>query len=147
MKDSIFDLDSIISGRKSREVVFVGFINSFNDFLYSVVPFLMFIIFTIVVMVFVTSFVKGLVQYFRNSSTPKETIPASLVAKRKHAMDGDGDTDAHTSYYATFETEKGNRLEFLVSSGFSGMHEEGDEGMLTYKGTRFIDFRKKQLLD
>jgi hypothetical protein len=107
--------------------------NPFSDFMFSAVPFFIFIVFAIIVMVFVTSFVKGLGQYFRNNSVPEETIPAKLVTKR-----------AHTSYYAIFETETEDRLEFPVSDQFSGMHMEGDSGMLTYKGTRFIEFKMNE---
>ncbi|HNR03654.1 MAG TPA: DUF2500 domain-containing protein [Bacillota bacterium] len=119
----------------------MGFTNSFNDFLFSVVPFFMFIIFVIVTMTFITSFTEGLGQYLRNKSAPKKTIPARLAAKRTHDWGGYGDTDIRISYYAAFETENGERLEFPVSSSFSEMYAEGDTGMLTYKGTKFIDFK------
>jgi len=72
----------------------VGFANSFNDFLFSVVPFFMFTIFVIVTMTFITSFTEGLGQYLRNKSTPKKTIPARLAAKRTHNWGGYGDTDS-----------------------------------------------------
>jgi hypothetical protein len=122
----------------------VGFENSFNEFLFSVVSFLMFIIFAIIVMVFVTSFVKGLGLYFRNNSTPEETIPARLVAKRIHTWGGYNGMNSRASYYAIFETEKGERMKFPVSSNFSGMYAEGDTGMLTHKGTRFIGFERER---
>ncbi|MDD3705277.1 MAG: DUF2500 domain-containing protein [Clostridiaceae bacterium] len=117
--------------------------NPFSDFMFSTVPFFIFIVFAIIVMVFVTSFVKGIGQYFRNNSIPEKNIPAKLVAKRTHTWGGHGGTNVHTSYYATFETENGDRLEFSVSSQFYGMHIEGDAGILTHKDIRFIDFERE----
>jgi hypothetical protein len=50
---------------------------------------------------------------------------------------------ASTSYYVTFETEAGERLEFPASSEFIGVHVEGDAGILTHRGTRFINFERE----
>lgn len=122
----------------------MGFGNPFNEFMFSAVPFFIFIFFAIVMMIFITSLVKGAGQYFRNNSTPEECIPVRLVNKRTHTWGGHGDMSAHTSYYATFETEQKDRLEFSVSSEFSGMNVEGDSGMLTHRGTRFIGFEREQ---
>lgn len=121
----------------------MGFGNPFDAFMFSAVPFFVFIVFAIVIMVFVTSLVKGIGQYLRNSSIPEEHIPARLVAKRTHTWGGHGNMSAHTSYYATFETEKGDRLEFPTGSSFFGMHVEGDAGMLIHRGTRFIGFERE----
>jgi hypothetical protein len=122
----------------------MGFGNPFDAFMFSAVPFFIFIFFAIVVMVFITSLVKGIGQYVRNSSIPEECIPARIVAKRTHTWGGHGNMSAHTSYYATFETEKGDRLEFPISSSLFGMNVEGDAGMLTRRGTRFIDFERER---
>ncbi|KUO76824.1 MAG: hypothetical protein APF77_21315 [Clostridia bacterium BRH_c25] len=119
--------------------------NPFDSFMFSAVPFFIFIVFAIVVMIFITSFVKGIGQYFRNNSIPEKHIPARLVGKRVHTWGGHGNMSAHTSYYATFETEAGDRLEFPVGSQFSGMHVEGDSGMLTHRGTRFIGFERERM--
>lgn len=118
----------------------MGFGNPFDNFMFTIVPFFMFIIFAIVLMIFMTSFVKGLGQYFKNNSQPRECVPARLIAKRPHTWGGHGDMGAHTSYYVTFELENGDRIEFPASSEFYGMNAEGDLGMLTHQGTRFIDF-------
>ena len=123
----------------------MGFGNPFDNFMFSAVPFFVFIVFAIVIMIFVTSLGKGITQYLRNNGIPEENIPARLVAKRTHTWGGHGNMSAHTSYYATFETEKGERLEFPASSQFFGMHIEGDAGMLTHRGTRFIGFERERV--
>ncbi len=123
----------------------MSFGSPFDNFMFSAVPFFIFIIFAIVIMVFITSFVKGIGQYLRNNSIPEENAPARLVAKRTHTWGGHGNMSAHTSYYATFELENGERLEFPVSSQFFGMHVEGDAGMLNHRGTRFIGFEREHI--
>ena len=119
--------------------------NLFGNFMFSVFPFLIFIFFSIFLMIFITSLVKGFGQYFRNNNTPEESIPARLVAKRTHTWGGHGNMSAHTSYYATFETETGDRLELSVGSQFTGMYVEGDAGILIHRGTRFIDFERERM--
>jgi len=123
----------------------MGFGNPFDNFMFTVVPFIMFIFFAIFIMVFVTSLVKGAGQYFKNNNTPERSVPARLISKRAHTWGGHGNMSAHTSYYATFETEGGERMELLVGGGFTGMHVEGDVGILTYRGTRFIDFQREKM--
>lgn len=110
--------------------------------MFSAVPFLIFIVFAILTMIFVTSLVKGIGQYLKNSSIPEEHVPARLVAKRMHNWGGHGNLAKHTSYFVTFETAEGERLEFPAGSTFWGLHAEGETGILTYRGTKFIDFEK-----
>lgn len=123
----------------------MGFERTFDNFIFSAVPFFIFIVFAIVIMVFVTSLVKGVGQYFRNNGIPEEHISARLISKRTHTWGGHGNMSAHTSYYATFEIENGDRIEFPVSSKFSGMHVEGDAGILIHRGTRFIEFEREHI--
>jgi hypothetical protein len=123
----------------------MGFGNPFESFMFSIGPFFIFIIFAIVVMIFITSLVRGLGQYFRNNNQPMETVPAKLIAKRTHTWGGQGESSAHTSYNITFEFENGDRMEFPSSSSFYGMNAEGDIGMLTHQGTRLIDFERERI--
>ncbi|MEK1831278.1 DUF2500 domain-containing protein [Priestia megaterium] len=46
-----------------------------------------------------------------------------------------------TTYYVTFQFESTDRSEFTVSGHEYGMLAEGDEGMLTFQGTRFWIFK------
>ena len=82
------------------------------------------------------------------------TVPAKVVAKRQntthhsHPVAGDA-SGAHgfhnttsTSYYVTFEVESGDRMEFSVRGQDYGMLVEGDEGRLSFQGTRFLDFER-----
>ncbi|WP_338030915.1 DUF2500 domain-containing protein [Fervidibacillus halotolerans] len=49
-----------------------------------------------------------------------------------------------TSYFVTFEFESGDRKEFKLSGKDYGMLAEGDFGMLTFKGTRYLGFERKK---
>lgn len=47
---------------------------------------------------------------------------------------------ASTSYYATFEVESGDRMELQLSGQEYGQLAEGDTGVLSFQGTRFLSF-------
>ena len=47
---------------------------------------------------------------------------------------------SHTTYYVTFEVESGDRIELVVPSSEYGFMVEGDQGKLTFQGTRYISF-------
>lgn len=45
-------------------------------------------------------------------------------------------------YYVTFEVESGDRMEFSVYGKEYGMLAEGDEGKLTFQGSRYLGFER-----
>ena len=67
---------------------------------------------------------------------------ARVVTKRTYTSGGMGDTSASTSYYITFEYLSGDRKEFYVPYREYGLIAEGDDGVLTFQGTRFIGFER-----
>ena len=79
-------------------------------------------------------------------------MPATVVTKRtqvtqqQHANAGDP-TGAHgfstttsTSYYVTFQVASGDRMELRVSRSEYGLLAEGDQGNLSFQGTRYLGF-------
>ncbi|MFD2878527.1 DUF2500 domain-containing protein [Paenibacillus rhizoplanae] len=48
-----------------------------------------------------------------------------------------------TTYYLTYEAEDGMRREFKVEGQEYGMSAEGDQGILTYQGTRYHGFQRR----
>ena len=52
-------------------------------------------------------------------------------------------TSTSTSYYATFEVESGDRMELHVPATEYGLLIEGDQGDLTFQGSRFLSFERK----
>ena len=55
---------------------------------------------------------------------------------------GAGHTGSSTDYYVTFQVESGDRMEFAVSGSEYGMLAEGDQGTLTFQGTRYLSFER-----
>lgn len=70
----------------------------------------------------------------------------TVVAKRtnvsRHHTDN---TMSHTftTYYATFQVESGDRMELEVDGSDYGMLVEGDTGKLSFQGTRYLGFERK----
>ena len=115
-----------------------------SDPMSSMVP----IMFIIVIGIIIFSLGQGIVTWNKNN------LSAVIVAKRKnithhqHANAGDA-SGAHgfyittnTTYYVTFQTESGDRMEFRVSGTEYGMLAEGDTGRLTFQGTRYLAFER-----
>lgn len=85
-----------------------------------------------------------------NEAAPKISVPARVVAKRAEVsgshshMHNHSHTTAHTTtyYYVTFELGSRDRVELPMYGHEYGMLIEGDQGILTFKGDEFIDFRR-----
>lgn len=112
---------------------------------------IMFILaFVLVIGMFLVFAVKGIAQWNQNNHSPRLTVPAVIVAKRtnvtRHHHSGAGGHHHHhtsTSYYVTFQFGGGDRIELLVSGSEYGMLVEGDQGDLSFQGTRYLSFVRK----
>lgn len=125
------------------------------DFMFNAFPFMFSIIFIIVIGMLVVVAVKGIGEWNKNNNSPRLTVPATVVAKRQnvshshHANAGDVSgghgyhTSTHTSYYVTFQVESGDRMEFSVSGSEYGVLVEGDQGQLSFQGTRYLEFHRE----
>lgn len=76
-------------------------------------------------------------------------MEASVVTKRTQVYAATRqNTSVHshhhgrTSYYATFQFESGDRLELPLNASDYGMLAEGDQGKLSFQGTRFLSFER-----
>ncbi len=98
---------------------------------------------------------RALFVWIRNNNSPRETVNARVVTKRMK-VSGHGTTmmntntamhrmgsSTYTNYFVTFELETGSRVELGVKDSEYGMLVEGDQGVLTYQGTRYIGFEQK----
>ena len=126
----------------------MGFHQGFQMF--NILGILFIIGFVLVISVFITIFIKGIRQWGKNNKSPRLTVPATLIAKRtdisRHHHSGVGDHHHHhtsTSYYATFQVESGDRMEFLISGQEYGLLIEGDRGNLSFQGTRYLGFSRQ----
>ena len=98
---------------------------------------------------------RGLYVWIRNNRSPRETAEARVVTKRMkvsghggHVMTGNTagmnavSSSTYTRYFVTFELEDGTRLEFGVKDPEYGRLAEGDQGTLSYQGTRYLGFER-----
>jgi len=82
-------------------------------------------------------------QWSKNNNSPRLTVPAEVVTKRTNTRGGSGNHGARTSYYVTFEVSSGDRMELQMNGQEYGMIAEGDMGILSFQGTRFLSFERK----
>ena len=110
------------------------------------------LVFVLVIGMFIVIAVKGISQWNKNNHSPRLTVPATVVAKRtnvshhhhhNHAGTGMHHTTHSTTYDVTFQVESGDRMELHVAGQEFGMLIEGDRGMLTFQGTRYLGFERK----
>lgn len=124
----------------------MGF-SPFDDFMFSAMPIMGVVIFAIVIGGFIFVIVKGVGQWSSNNNSPRLTVPAQVKTKRTHTWGGSGDSSASTNYYVTFQVESGDRMELGLSGKEYGMLAEGDIGILTFQGTRYLGFERNGSID
>ena len=101
------------------------------------------VIFVAVISVFIFGIGGSIKTWSKNNSSPQLTIPATVKTKRTKTSGGHGDSAASTWYYVTFEVQSGDRMELPVRGHEFGQLAEDDLGLLTFQGTRFINFERK----
>ena len=103
--------------------------------------------FVLVAVMIIVTIVRNLRQWHKNNQSPRLTVPVTVVAKRTsvtHFQGGSNGAQCHTStsYYATFQVESGDRMELLLPGREYGLLAEGDQGKLSFQGTRFLGFAR-----
>ena len=104
--------------------------------------------FVAIAALFIVTAVRGLCQWHKNNNSPRLTVPATVVSKRTnitHHHNGNnvGPYRTSTTYYAAFQVESGDRMEFHINGQQYGMLVEGDHGKLSFQGTRFLNFERQ----
>ncbi len=128
--------------------------NQFNtfDLMFNVFPVIFFLVFILIIGLAVYSFSQKVKQNNRNNHSPVLTVDAVVTAKRTdvsnyhHNTASENSIDHYSSstwYYATFQVESGDRMELEVTGTEYGLLAEGDEGKLTFQGTRYLGFVRK----
>ncbi len=107
------------------------------------------IMFVVVIGMFVVTAVQGISRWNKNNNSPRLTVQATVVAKRtnisRHRHSGANDHHHYhtsTTYYVTFEVESGDRMELEMDGSEYGLLVEGDQGSLTFQGTRYLGFER-----
>ena len=121
------------------------------DVTFSIMQVIMLLVFVLVLGSIIVTLIRGVGEWNKNNQSPKLTVPAKVVSRRTavsrhhhHQRNGMHHTHTATSYYATFQVESGDRIEFLVSGTEYGMLAEGDSGELTFQGTRYLNFQRNE---
>ena len=114
------------------------------DVTFSIMQVIMLLVFVLVLGSIIVTLIRGVGEWNKNNQSPKLTVPATVVAKRSDVHRGIETMHTFTSYYVTFQVESGDRMEFEVSDMEYGMLAEGDRGMLTFQGTRYLNFQRNE---
>lgn len=123
-----------------------------GDIIFSIVPIFVMIVFGIVFVGFIATFVSAFKQKRYNDNQPRINTKAKVVAKRTYVDSSSGHSDANgtfhngstsTRYYVTFQFESGDRTEFQLDGKEYGVMVEGDVGILLFQGRRFLEFNRE----
>ena len=104
------------------------------------------LVFLVVLGMILFTVVSNLRRWGKNNASPRLAVPATVVATRTNvSRHHTGNTMSHTftTYYATFQVESGDRMELEVDGSDYGMLVEGDTGKLSFQGTRYLGFERK----
>ena len=105
-------------------------------------PIFFFIVFALVIGTFVVGLGKSAARGIKNNASPRLTTQAHVVTRRENYRRHSRDMAGWTDYYVTFEVPSGDRMELEMEGEQYGLIAEGDEGQLTFQGTRFISFER-----
>lgn len=121
-----------------------------GNYLFAIAPIFIGLVFIIIIGAILVNATRGINQWRKNEQSPRLSVRANVKAKRldvrrhSHHNDNNLQTSSTTTYYyVTFEFESGDRLEFRVSGKDYGQLVEGDSGILTFQGTRFLGYERK----
>jgi hypothetical protein len=105
------------------------------------------LIFLVVIGMFIFIAAKGISQWNKNNHSPRLTVPATVVAKRTNVSRHHHHNNMHhtthsTTYYVTFQVQSGDRMELHVTGQEYGLLVEGDQGSLSFQGTRYLGLER-----
>lgn len=123
-----------------------GFGDGFFSLLWGLFP----VMFLLVLSFILFGIVQGLRTWSRNNHAPRLSVEATVVSRRSavshHHHAAEPDQPLHhsttTHYYATFQVESGDRMEFLIPGREYGLLAEGDSGKLSFQGSRYLSFTR-----
>lgn len=115
---------------------------------FSLFEVLFFLVFALILGVILASLVRSAKNTHRNNQSPRLSVEASVVSRRTqlvhhHSTNMDMAFDnSYNEYFVTFQFPSGDRMELRVSAREYGMLVEGDHGMLSLQGTRYLGFTR-----
>lgn len=119
------------------------------DFMFTLVPILIGIVFVIVIV----GFISNGARYVKNAKSPRTSEFARVVSKRMdvrhHTNHHNGDNgmmhssnSSRTYYYITLEFDNGERKEYLDVKNLYGLVVEGDTGYAAIQGDWIVAFER-----
>ena len=114
-------------------------------FLFDLFPILFTLAFCLIFGMMAVMLVRSVSTWNKNNHSPRLTVEALVSAKRMEVHSHhhqNGGVHSSTSYYMTFQVESGDRMELSVPGTEYGLLAEGDRGLLTFQGTRYISFQR-----
>jgi sensor histidine kinase regulating citrate/malate metabolism len=117
------------------------------NFIFTIFPIIFIVMFLFSICMFVFVFSNIFKQMKKDNNSPRIRVQAKVIAKRENIRRSSSMNDHHsssinTTYYATFEVESGDRMELHMAGQEYGLLVEGDEGILTFQGSRFVSFER-----
>ncbi|SDT17136.1 Protein of unknown function [Paenibacillaceae bacterium GAS479] len=105
------------------------------------------ILIAVIAVIIGAGLLKSYMSWSRNNAQPLLSVKAAVVSKRSRVRsqqpyEEGQNQQTFTDYYATFEVESGDRMEFTVSGRDFGQLAEGDVGKLTFRGSRYQGFQR-----
>jgi hypothetical protein len=100
------------------------------------------LVFTLVVGTFLFVIIRGLKLWLSNNAAELVSQRCSVVDKRTEVWGGAGESSTNTNYYITFQFVDNTRKELPISPKHFGVIVIGDQGELTYQGSRFKEFKR-----
>jgi hypothetical protein len=118
-------------------------VNEGLDF-FTIIQFIFPIFFILIVGFILFIIIMGIKEWSKNNKQPRLNVNAAVISKRTEVSGGGEDHSSSTWYYATFQFESGDRMEFSISGRDYGLLAEGDVGELEFQGTRYHGFFRKK---
>ena len=124
------------------------------DFMFTLVPIFIGVIFVIMLVSIISGLSRNAKRERKNDQSPRVTADAKVVSKRMqvgergsrrmrtNGMMEDGYSYSYSDYFVTFEFESGDRLELHVDGSDYGLLVEGDQGKLSFQGSRYLGFER-----
>lgn len=118
----------------------------FSALMFTMIPAVVTVGFVFVAAMVIGTFVSVARQKRKDDASPVLSVPAVMVTKRLDFRHSHSNNHNHIHtyrhYYATFQVESGDRMELRVQEDTFGLLAEGDKGILTFQGKRFLDFKR-----
>ena len=124
------------------------------DWMFTLVPIFIGVILVIMLVSIISGLSRNAKRERKNDESPRVTADAKVVSKRMqvgergsrrmrtNGMMEDGYSYSYSDYFVTFEFESGDRLELHVDGSDYGLLVEGDQGKLSFQGSRYLGFER-----